>query len=137
MLTDLDLMNIHAKVLFIHDQNGRMVSLNRPDRRLPPQFFLGRTGEGNIWRFRNNVPENTLVKLDMLAAAEPVSFRLDDSPVHFQEYLRILKAHSRLSIPWRGPAYRFSNQHRVKQSRNRIVEIQQNNAHYLEKEFPT
>ena len=135
-MTDLELMNIHAEVLFIHDNSHRIVSLNRPDRSPAPRFFLGRTGEGNIWRFRNDLPKNTLVKLDRLAAAEPVSRKLDENSVYFHDYLMILAADTRSPGTWSGPAFRFPRHYGVKRSQKRIVEIQKHNAHYLEKGYP-
>ena len=133
MLSDFELMNIHKEVLFIHNQNHRIVGLNSSDCRPPPRFFLGRTREGNVWRFRKDLPTEILVKLDELAASEPVSSRFNDNPVHFKDYQRILETHSRVSSIWIGPAYRFP--YRIKQHENEVIQIQKNNSHYMEKGF--
>ena len=45
-------MRIHLEVLFRHDATGRMTGVNHTEGRIAPRFFLGRTDEGNEWRFR-------------------------------------------------------------------------------------
>ena len=58
-MNKLHLMILHVNCLYTHDENGRILFINEPDcQTVPaPRLFLGRTPEGNIWRFRAGLPD--------------------------------------------------------------------------------
>ncbi len=71
-ISDPQLLEMQIDALFTHDPNGRMRSINEPGGDPAPRFFLGRTRAGNKWRFRYDVPEDVVCRLEELAANEPV-----------------------------------------------------------------
>ncbi len=71
--TSLELMEIEVEALFTHDAEGRIVANNEPDGDPAPCLFLGRTGSGNLWRVRHDVPENVARRVKAIVAAKSVS----------------------------------------------------------------
>ncbi len=108
-ISDLQLLEIQIDALFTHDPNGRICSINEPDGDPAPRFFFGRTREGNLWRFRHDLPENTARRLEELAADEPVHGDLEAEPRILKAYMEVLREHREILSVDSGPAYRFSN----------------------------
>ena len=50
-----EMMRIQAEALFTHDLNGRLSRVNEPNGARAPRFFLGRTAQGRVWRFRDDL----------------------------------------------------------------------------------
>ncbi len=71
-ISDLELLEIQVDALFTHHPDGRIRAVNERGAGSLPRFFFGRTRAGNLWRFRYNLPEHTVRKLERLAAYEPV-----------------------------------------------------------------
>jgi RimJ/RimL family protein N-acetyltransferase len=105
--SDLDLIGIQAATLFTHDENGRIRETNEPGPTRAPRFFLGRTKGGNIWRFRDDLPDDLIRRLEALASSEPASANLKDAPIYEQQFREVLQAHSEIRKTDAGPAYRF------------------------------
>ena len=104
------LLDIHARALFTHDDRGRLLHVNEPwgGATPAPRLFLGRTHEGNVWRFRADLPEALVEELEALCADEPAADDFPpDTPRHADEYLRLLGAHAPVRAVESGPAYRF------------------------------
>ena len=80
---------------------------NALDRGPAPRFFLGRTPDGNRWRFRDDVPDDLAARLDALSAEEPVVADLRRPPRHEARYRDLLAGHAPVGEAWSGPAYRF------------------------------
>lgn len=101
-MSDLELMRMHVHGLFTHDARGRMVPVNEPGGAPAPRFFLGRTAEGSVWRFRHDVDDDLARELERLCRAEPAGddFRL--SPGAAETYAALLAPVQRT---WAGPAY--------------------------------
>ena len=107
MRSDLDTMKLHVRALFVHDDRGRLRLVNETDGAEAPRFFLGMTAEGNLWRFRFDVPEDLALQLAGVCLVESAAGGLREKPAHFAEYLSLLEAHSRVETLWMGPAYVF------------------------------
>lgn len=110
MLTDLELMNIHARALFTHDARSRLLFVNEPESAVTPapRLFLGRTRAGNVWRFRADVPDDVVEELEALCADEPpVDTNFNEPPRHLASYARLLERHAPARKPGTGPAYHF------------------------------
>ena len=111
MLTDLELIGIHVRALYTHDADGRILFVNEPDNKTIPaaRLFLGRTREGNVWRFRADLPDELCEQLNEFCADEPpFSEELKMPPRHLKSYLRLLKLHAPEQNPSNGLAYQFT-----------------------------
>lgn len=107
MSTDLELMEQQAQTLFLQDEAKRLLYVNEPDKPEAPRFFLGRTKQGNLCRFRYDLPEPLIEHLEALAALEPTSRALHEEPAHLAAFRDVLHEHSAVRRVWTGPAYRF------------------------------
>jgi hypothetical protein len=105
--SNLDLLQIHIEALFLHDADGRICWVNEPGGDRAPRFFLGRTSEGNLWRFRDDVPEHVARRLEELATAELISDDLRRTPRNLPAF-QLALGHDLTAEPtYFGPAYRF------------------------------
>ena len=102
-----DWLDLHLRALFVHDARGRIVVRNALDRARAPRFFLGRTSDGNRWRFRDDLADDLVARLNAVCEQEPVATDLRDPPYHDARYREILATHAPIEEVWAGPAYRF------------------------------
>ena len=105
--SDRDWLDLHLDALFVHDERGRIATRNALDRGPVPRFFLGRTPDGNRWRFREDIPDDLAARLDALSAEEPVVPDLSRPPRHEARYREALSRRAPVREAWSGPAYRF------------------------------
>ena len=105
--SDQRLMRIHIATLFNCDAQGRIVSLRRPWSRSggPPRFFMGRRPDGNVWLFRDDIPEDLTRKLEELCRSEPLTKDLMRPPSVALAIRAALEGHSPVTREYRGPAY--------------------------------
>ena len=85
-------MNLEANALFTYDSRGRMLMLDQPwDRTVPaPFFFLGRTIDGKtILRFKHDLGDDKIEKLQYLCVDEIRAVSFDDMPKHKDKYIEI------------------------------------------------
>ncbi len=111
MLTDLELMNMHVRALFTHDDDSRILFVNEPDSAsIPaPRLFLGRTQAGSVSRFRLDLPVELCEELDALCADEPsVNVEFDEPPRHLETFVRLLESSAPVREISSGPAYWFT-----------------------------
>jgi RimJ/RimL family protein N-acetyltransferase len=128
-VTNLQRMSLHVQALFTHDAHSRLVRVNEPGGGgLAPRFYLGRTREGNLWRFRADVPATLIEKLEALCIDEPVLQGFQNKPRHFEDYLRLLETHAPVQNIWQGPAYRFTE---YLEPSNPVIAITKANADLL------
>ena len=90
--------------LFRHDARGRLVEINQWDGGVAPRFWLMRTGQGVVARFRQDVPDDLAMGLTELCAGERLSDPPPERPAHEREYLDLLVPTERV---WAGPAFTF------------------------------
>ena len=100
-------MRLHVEVLFTHDTMGRMLNVNEVAGGVAPRFFLGRTTDGNEWRFRVGLEAVLVRRLEAICMNEPVCGRLSLSPSGSSEYARLLAQDAPVERISAGPAYRF------------------------------
>jgi RimJ/RimL family protein N-acetyltransferase len=107
--TDLELLQIQADALYVHDSNKKMLRINESDPDdtddPAPRFFLARSLAGNIWRVRHDLPDELASELERLAAAEPVVYDLREAPYYIAKYTELLAAHAPITDTYTGPAY--------------------------------
>jgi RimJ/RimL family protein N-acetyltransferase len=118
---------MHVQALYVHDDQSRLISINDWNGGLVPRFFLGRTDQGSIWRFRSDIPHEICEELTTLCKTEP--YRLSGPPIHEHEYQRILSRLGPVDHLWNGPAYWFSQTPTVV---NTTTAIKAHNAFLLE-----
>jgi GNAT acetyltransferase len=136
MLTDLELMNIHASALFTHDTESRLLFVNEPGGALvpAPRLFLGRTQAGNAWRFHADLPRELCEELDMLCADEPpVNVGFNEPPRHLETFVRLLESHAPVQEVSSGPAYQFTGY--GPSSKSLLAAVTENNAELLQGGF--
>jgi hypothetical protein len=108
VLTETELMAIHIQALFTQEALSRLLTVNEPGGGAPaPRMFLGRTLSGNLWRFRADLPENLVRKLEALCSEEASGVE-PKTPRHLDEYVRLLETHAPVRKRWMGPAYHFT-----------------------------
>lgn len=109
-MSDLQLLQLQVDTLFTHDARGRICYANEPGGERAPRFFFGRSREGNIWRCRDDVAEETARTLDELASEEPVRDDLRAEPRHLDAFLAALRSDRESASIASGPAYRFPDE---------------------------
>ena len=120
-------MEMHIRALYVHDEHSRLVSINDWHGGVAPRFFLGRTNQGNLWRFRHDLPQALCDELQVLCEAEP--FSTFERPRHEADYLRILSAQTPVNKVWFGSAFWFAN---PAPNAEEPIRINKQNAHLLE-----
>jgi hypothetical protein len=135
MLTDLELINIHVRALYTSDAKSHLLFVNEPDKATIPasRFFLGRTNEGNVWRFRADLPDKLCEKLHALCVDEPpLSGVYKQPPRHLDAYLRLLEADSLEQNVSNGIAYQFTE---CEMPSDDVVAVSENNLQILQGGF--
>ena len=123
-------MEMHIQALFTHDAWSCILAINSWQGGTAPRFFLGRTEQGTIWRFRNDLPEQLCDKLTVLCQRESVT--ISERPKYETEYIRLLAENAPIKQIWLGPAYWFANGAAIVEE---TVLINEQNAHLLQGGF--
>ncbi|HEY2482666.1 MAG TPA: GNAT family N-acetyltransferase [Caulobacteraceae bacterium] len=126
----LTLLENRVETLFRGDGRGRLVEINQCSGGLAPRFFLMRTAEGAITRFRHDLPDDLVRSLETIRraelAADPPSLR----PAYEREYLEALAPVERV---WAGPAFVFAHDPSASAG---VVAIDEANVGLLAEGFP-
>ncbi len=130
MLSDLELLTLQTETLFVQNEAKRLLYTNEPDKPEAPRFFLGRTNQGVICRFRDDVPEKLCQELAELAGETEV-WRLDE-PGDLGPFQTVLRQHGPIQSIESGPAYRFPG---TVQPSPGVVTVNETNADLLDAEF--
>ena len=131
-ISDLHLLEIQADALFTHDSRGRIGYVNEPDGDRAPRFFFGRTKEGNLWRFRDDLTDDTVRQLDRLAADEPVDDDLRAEPRNLGAFLEVLRADRADPSTYAGPAFRFPDELPPLPASANVTRLTRENSHVLQ-----
>lgn len=136
-LDDRTLLELRLAALFTHNAAGRIVTANElePDPSPAPRLFLGRTVDGNAWRFRHDVPPSLIREIEPLLVAEPPLSATDPrQPPRALAALRALLATPGAAVEvTEGPAWRFPDPLPVAEH---VVFIAAGNRALLEEHFP-
>ncbi|MGI8826748.1 MAG: GNAT family N-acetyltransferase [Chloroflexota bacterium] len=128
-ISDLQLLETQIDALFTHDLDGRIRSINEPGGASAPRFFLGRTRTGNVWRFRQDLPEDTVRRLESLVANEPVHDDLRAEPRNLEAFRGVLGEDGGIQPVDVGSAYRFPDELPAPVN---VTRIARSNLHLLE-----
>lgn len=131
--SDLALIELHARTLFVHDAADRLVAVNDTKQSLAPRLFLGRTTAGMIWRVRCDLPAGLVARIAALVAEEPASDELERPPACLDAVCAALTEHEPISGREAGPAYCFPPE---LERPSTAVAVSVDNAFLLERHLP-
>lgn len=89
-MTDLDLLHLEGRTLFVLTAQGLILRENDPDRSPGPQFWLAGSVEGNVARLNHAVAGDVAAKIAALAAGEPPFHEPATLPRHIARYEELL-----------------------------------------------
>src|SRR5689334_2342569 len=98
-------MRLHIEALFTHDANGDMVRVNEPNGAPAPRFFLGRTAEGVVIRFRHDVDRAMRREIEAACEKQLAQPRPLDMPTDPLPYQQILDRAGPVERTWLGSAF--------------------------------
>jgi len=131
--SDLQLMEIQVETLYRCDEVGRLRCINEPGDPPAPRFFMGRTPQGNLWRFRHDLPAEIAQQLEALCRSEPVGADLAHAPLRYDAIRAVLQAQAPIEEEFRGPAYRIPD---GVQPPSGVLLVSEANEHLLQPWFP-
>lgn len=137
-MTDLERLHIQLETLYVLDEAGDLRFVREPGYALheldpAPRLWMGRSLEGNLWRFRDDVPEAVRLEVEALCRLEPVTDDLETEPGQRGAILAALERHAPITEKWRGPAYWLPET--GIEPRDAVI-VTEENAHVLERHFP-
>ncbi|MDF2652984.1 MAG: FR47-like family protein [Paenibacillus sp.] len=127
MYNHLELRNIQAEVLYVHNHTGRITTINEYANQPAPRFFLGQTNTGRVIRFRNDVPNN-LVR-DIIQIMD-----MNDLTKQLANVINVLEKDKGISGFWIGPAYVFNE---IEMDYTDATLVTEENKFCLEHGFPS
>ncbi|MED0971857.1 GNAT family N-acetyltransferase [Bacillus paramycoides] len=125
-LSELELIAIQAEVLFVHNQVGRIKSVNEHGNLKEPRFFLGRTREGNITRYHYNLHSETVNEIGKLISER-------SNHIEIAKIIKILNEERAVENIWMGPTFMFPNN---LNKPTRTIRITEKNKELLRENFP-
>lgn len=135
-MSDLDLIEIDAEALYRFSEAGRIVGVNEPEGEQGPRVFLGRTREGNIWRFRDDLPDELVAELAGILEKEPVAQDLEPPPACLDALIEVLGRHEPVHHVWNGPAWYFPEELPPAPATPEIVLVTAANRELVETPYP-
>ena len=97
---------MHVEALFIHDDAGKLVCINEPERRPAPRFYLGCAADGVVMRFRHDLEDELVQSLEALCR-EVVPEAGLTIPARVSARIESLLAEvAPIERRWHGPVYR-------------------------------
>ncbi len=104
---DSDLLQIQVATLIALTDDGRILHENDPDHSIGPRLFLAGCDSGNVVHVRHDVSQRTLLTIHALVADEPPLNDPDVTPLHLDDYVRLLAAEAPLEEQRAGSTYHF------------------------------
>ncbi|MFW5438050.1 GNAT family N-acetyltransferase [Paenibacillus apiarius] len=126
MENDLELMNIQAEVLYVHDHAWRLTIINEPISQPAPRFFWGQTKMGQVLRFRSDVPDINVEEILHIMDQ-------DDTTAKIANVIHALGRDKPINRVWLGPAYVC---HIIEAGLTDAVLVTEHNKYCLEAGFP-
>jgi RimJ/RimL family protein N-acetyltransferase len=99
------LLALQIDTLFRPTPDGRLRCVNEAGDPPAPRFFLGRTRDGNLWRFHVDLPARVVERLEAICQAEPVTMEFTTPPRQAAAIRAVLAEHAPVQEEYRGPAY--------------------------------
>jgi len=79
MLSDLELMELHVNVLFKHDTENSLTSVNEPPYYIAPRISVGGTHLGSVVRYSKNLDVSLVKKLEQVIGTNSVNLSWGNS----------------------------------------------------------
>jgi RimJ/RimL family protein N-acetyltransferase len=129
------LMELHINTLFCVDAGGRLRCVNERGEPPAPLFYMGRTPDKNFWRFRYDLPDAIIDKLEDLCRSEPFTADLANPPQNYAAIKAVIRqyAASQEQEEYRGPAYWIPEGNHTPAN---VVLISETNAELVQATFP-
>ena len=99
------LAELHLEALYELDADGRVAYVD--PQVPPPRFHMLRTGEGNSWLLRHDLPVEIASELEQALAGEPVVADFERTPPDFALVRNLLARQALPAREYRGPAFAF------------------------------
>jgi hypothetical protein len=106
--SDLELLAVESSTIFRLSETGRILRSYAPGQ-AGPRLHLAGCAAGNVVRIRHDVGEETVRAIEPLAVEEPALNHRDSTPVHLDEYLRLLSAEAPVEKCEIGLVWTFSD----------------------------
>ncbi len=128
--SDHELMEVQANVLFNHNEDGRMTTINEPSAKSAPRFFMGITKQGHVVRYHETLVEDVKNELERFVEKAPWL----DAPnrVNIADIIRILSKDGPVEHVYLGPTYVFPD---MRGRSSQAIKITQMNIELLEPYF--
>ncbi|MEB2298851.1 GNAT family N-acetyltransferase [Lysinibacillus xylanilyticus] len=126
MLSDLELMELHVNVLFKHDTENRLTSVNEPPYDVAPRIFVGGTHLGSVVRYSKTLDVSLVKKLEQVIGTNSVNY--------LGELINILSKDRQINNLWIGPAYVFPDV--MGGSHTLAIQVTHENKELLKPYFP-
>ncbi len=109
-MTALKWLELQFETLYVSDDLGRLRFIREPgyeesELDAAPRFWMDRSKQGNIWRFRNDLPADVMLELDGLCRAESVVANWQVEARQAVAIRTVLERHAPITAEERGPAY--------------------------------
>lgn len=91
-MTDLDLLHLEGRTLFVTTPQGRIARENEPDRSAGPKFWLAGCAAGNVARLHRGVADKVAAEIEALVAGEPPFHAPGTLPRQCEHYVWLLSA---------------------------------------------
>lgn len=126
MLTDLELMERHVKVLFKHDLENRITLVNEPPFEQAPLISMGVTKYGNVVRYSNTLKEDLIEKLNKVINT--------NASINLAEIINKLSMAHQFNDFSIGPAYVFPDV--CDRIHTKTIQVTHENKELLKPYFP-
>jgi hypothetical protein len=100
-------MRLHVEALFTHDARGDLLLVNDVGGGPAPRFFLGRTVDGSVQRYRSDVSRELRRTVEAASAIAARGTEDFDAPLNALPYEAILARDAAVARTWIGPAFCF------------------------------
>ena len=127
MLDDYQLLEIEVEATNPLNADGRLLGEKSP------RLFLGQTRDGNVCKYRHDVPEHIKEELEDVIDGEPVVQDLHVGLTYLEEYRRILGKQKPVQQVSRGLGYKYPDNLQRFQD---VVAVTQDNVHLATDTFP-
>jgi GNAT acetyltransferase len=123
MLSNYELMKIHARVRFKHDETGRLIT--------GPLLFIGTTAKGIVERYHQTLDDD--ITNELKHVVKKSSWLDNPNRVNMVEMIHILNKVRPVERVYAGPVYVFDD---VRGKHTEAVRITHENIELLEQHFP-